>query len=75
MKKNPEKKDKLQDDFKKLKKRQIAGKKLLFKACGDWVTSANGWGLINRLTGSNVNDSIIGICGLVSSSIATYDAS
>jgi len=43
------------------------------KASGDFVTASNGWGFVNML-GFSVNDSIIGLCGLLSSSIGSYEA-
>ena len=46
---------------------------LLFKALGDFVTSSNGAGIAG-LFGINVNNGVIGISGLVSSTIASYQA-
>lgn len=46
---------------------------MFLKGLGDFVTSSKGWGLTDKL-GLSVNDSVIGICGLVSSTLASYEA-
>ena len=73
VKKDPSKEEAFGDRIKALKKQRNAKIRAIFKSCGDFVTSANGWGLVNKL-GLKVNDGQIGVCGLVSSLIACYEA-
>ena len=66
IRKDPSKEEVFRDRIKALKTQRNAKIRALFKSCGDFVTSANGWGLVNKL-GLKVNDGQIGVCGLVSS--------
>lgn len=70
---NPEKYDEKQSVVKKIKNNIQVKKRLLCKACGDFVTSSNGSGIAGMF-GIKVNNGVIGLCGLVSSSIASYEA-
>ncbi len=69
----PDKKKDFQPELAKLKKSQNKSIRLLLKGCGDFVTSSNGWGLTTKL-GISVHNGQIGLAGLLSSSIASYEA-
>ncbi len=73
IRKNPEKSDDFKANLKTLESKKNLNIRLFLKSAGDFVTSSGGWGL-TKLVGINLNDSQIGIAGLVSSSIASYEA-
>ena len=73
IRRDPSKAENFKERLAVLKKQRNAKLRALFKSCGDFVTSANGWGLVAKV-GLKVNDGQIGVCGLVSSLIACYEA-
>lgn len=74
IRKNPEKAEDFKGRFVLIVRKRNATLRLLVKGCGDFLTSSNGWGLTKMVGIHGVNDSHIGLAGLISSSIATYEA-
>lgn len=70
---DPSKKEFFKDQMKKLSDDTKMYTRLLLKSFGDLITSSSGAGIIQKF-GITPNNGVIGLCGLLSSTIATWEA-